>query len=88
MFKKDRFHKTSFGLIYTFAGFISSTDTTAYTSGAPYSALLLGKATESRIHKTLFSLQLRYGPDKLECYIIPCWKGLLGTNTLAYWVHS
>ncbi len=34
------------------------------------------------IHNTLFSSQLMNGPNKLECYITPGWKGLPGTNTL------
>jgi hypothetical protein len=28
------------------------------------------------------------GPNKLECGITLGWKGLLGTNTLAYWDYS
>ncbi len=28
------------------------------------------------------------GPNKLECYITPGWKGLLETNNLGYWAHS
>jgi hypothetical protein len=31
---------------------------------------------------------LTNGPIKLECYITLGWKGLLGTNTVAYWAHS
>ncbi len=27
------------------------------------------------------------GPKKLECFIILSWKGVPGTNTLAYWAH-
>jgi ABC-type lipoprotein release transport system permease subunit len=27
------------------------------------------------------------GPNKLECYITLGWKGLLGTNALAYWAR-
>jgi hypothetical protein len=27
------------------------------------------------------------GLDKLECSITLCWKGLIGTNALAYWAH-
>jgi len=27
------------------------------------------------------------GPNKLECYITLSWKGLPGTNSLAYWAN-
>ncbi len=28
------------------------------------------------------------GLTKLECHITQGWKGLQGTNTLAYWLHK
>ncbi len=36
------------------------------------------------IHKTLFSLQLMNGPNKLECSITVAWKSSHETNSLAY----
>jgi hypothetical protein len=33
---------------------------------------------------TVKSLELKNGPNKLECYITLDWKGLQRTNTLAY----
>jgi len=45
----------------------------------------LCSSTWGRIHNTS---QLTNGPNKLECYIAVCWKGLPETNTLAYWAHS
>jgi hypothetical protein len=37
-----------------------------------------------RIYNTLFSLQLKNGHSKLECYVTLEWKALPGENTLAY----
>jgi hypothetical protein len=39
------------------------------------------------IYETSFSLYITNGPNKLECYIIYVWKGLKGTNNLAYWAN-
>jgi hypothetical protein len=35
-----------------------------------------------------FYSKLMNGSNKLECYIPLGWKGLPGTNTLAYWVNK
>jgi hypothetical protein len=36
-----------------------------------------------------FTLNSRIVPNKLECFIALGWKGLPGTNTLAYWaIHK
>ncbi len=50
-------------------------------TGKPFqpSSIFLGGAFT--IHKTYF----KNGPNKLECYIATGWKGLPGTNTLAYY---
>jgi hypothetical protein len=39
------------------------------------------------IHNTSFSSKLTNGSKKLEGHIAQGWKGLLGTNILAYWTH-
>ncbi len=31
--------------------------------------------------------RIQNDPNKLECYIKQGWKGLSGTNSLAYWAH-
>jgi hypothetical protein len=36
---------------------------------------------------TIFSSKLTNGLNKLVCPITLSWKGLLVTNTLAYWAH-
>jgi hypothetical protein len=36
--------------------------------------------TRDHVHNTSFSLYLKNGLIKLECYITLCWKGLPGTN--------
>jgi hypothetical protein len=62
------------------------------TNAHAYWALLLVKKkmkvyeydSRSHIHNTSFSLYLINAPNKLECYIRVSWKGLPGTNTLAY----
>jgi hypothetical protein len=42
------------------------------------------KCYEYGIRNTLFLLKFENWPNKLEFYISIGWKGLLGTNTLAY----
>jgi hypothetical protein len=39
-------------------------------------------------HKTSFSWWIKMKHNKLECYITSGWKGLQGTNALAYSAHS
>jgi hypothetical protein len=43
---------------------------------------------DARTVFTSFYLQLRNGPNKLECVIMPGWKSLPGSNTQAYWANS
>ncbi len=40
-----------------------------------------------RIHNTRFSSLVINGPNKLDCFITLGFKGLPGTNTVAYWAH-
>ncbi len=40
------------------------------------------------IYDTSFLYQLTNGPNKPEWFTTLCWKGLPGTNNLAYWAHS
>jgi hypothetical protein len=52
------------------------------------SSFKLYKKDQGRICNTSISLQITYGPNKLECYITPGCKGLPGTSTLAFWAHE
>jgi hypothetical protein len=42
----------------------------------------------NRVPDTSFSSYFPNGPKRLDCYITRGWKGLAGTNTLAYFAHS